>query len=156
MELLDEDVMKQLAGDLKGGANSRLPTAGLLFEHLAQCLSSTHFQVQERSLYLWNNEHLVNVGCMSKKWCTTSLPVLYRPLYRIQAGHWNSNVESLAQNVLKLYMAYDLKHYNRVTQDYLDNEKKEEQHATLRKQQWLKLEQDVRAKTDRQNEEAGI
>jgi serine/threonine-protein phosphatase 2A regulatory subunit B' len=56
------------------------------------------------------------------------LPTIYGPLYKnslgvymlrhcpptatsisvVFAGHWNSTVEGLAQNVLKLYMDYDM------------------------------------------------
>jgi serine/threonine-protein phosphatase 2A regulatory subunit B' len=35
-----------------------------LFPCIAKCLGSEHFQVAERTLFLWNNEHLVNVSCI--------------------------------------------------------------------------------------------
>lgn len=118
MELLEADVLDKLC----------VP----LFSHLAQCLSSTHFQVQERSLYLWNNEHLVNVGCMSKQHCKQSLPQLYSALHKMAVGHWNANVENLAQNVIKLYMAYDLKHFNKVSQEHIKREQEDEESLATR------------------------
>ena len=33
----------------------------LLFSILAKCVCCSHFQVAERALFLWNNEHLINV-----------------------------------------------------------------------------------------------
>jgi len=32
-----------------------------LFHVLAKCVCCPHFQVAERALFLWNNEHLINV-----------------------------------------------------------------------------------------------
>lgn len=32
-----------------------------LFRALAKCVGSSHFQVAERALFLWNNDHLLNV-----------------------------------------------------------------------------------------------
>ncbi|CAN0268027.1 unnamed protein product [Discosporangium mesarthrocarpum] len=48
-----------------------------LFHLLAQCLASQHFQVAERTLFLWNNEHLVNKGCFSRQYTHAILPVIY-------------------------------------------------------------------------------
>ncbi|GMF64787.1 unnamed protein product [Phytophthora lilii] len=68
-----------------------------LFNGLAKWLGSQHFQVSERSLFLWNNEHLVNNGCLSKQHAHLILPVIYGPLHRNSLGHWNTTVEGLAQ-----------------------------------------------------------
>jgi serine/threonine-protein phosphatase 2A regulatory subunit B' len=68
-----------------------------LFQALAKWLGSQHFQVSERSLFLWNNEHLVNNGCLSKQHAHLILPVIYGPLHRNSLGHWNTTVEGLAQ-----------------------------------------------------------
>jgi hypothetical protein len=51
-----EEIMELI--DLKELTELRDP----LFKCIAQCLSSEHFQVAERTLFLWNNEHLVNVS----------------------------------------------------------------------------------------------
>jgi len=141
-----------------------------LFRLIAKCLGSHHFQVAERALFLWNNENLVNTGCLSRQHAryvlppslhpsippslpplppslashrvclvepiiltpispyfpptppnslltsplppalppslppslSVILPLIYGPLYRNSADHWNATVESLAQNVLKM------------------------------------------------------
>ena len=36
----------------------------VLYECIKKCLGSEHFQVAERTLFLWNNEHLVNVSIL--------------------------------------------------------------------------------------------
>lgn len=41
------------------GPEHVLPVARTLFRALAKCVGSTHFQVAERALFLWNNEQLV-------------------------------------------------------------------------------------------------
>eukprot|EP00937_MAST-01D_sp_MAST-1D-sp2_P000299 g299.t1 len=78
-----------------------------LFSTISQCLGSEHFQVSERTLFLWNNEHLVNVGCFSRQYASMVLPPMFDALHANANGHWNSTVEGLAQNVLNLYMDYD-------------------------------------------------
>ena len=56
--------------DLEGNSNAHPPCACLqadefsrvmepLFKQIARCLTSSHFQVAERSLFLWNNEYIV-------------------------------------------------------------------------------------------------
>jgi len=94
----------------------------MLFKTLAKCLGSKHFQVAERTLFLWNNEHLVNVGCLSRQYSSSVLPVIYAPLYKNSLGHWNSTVEGLAQNVLKLYMDYDMTLFDKCSTEYLELE----------------------------------
>merc|ERR1719183_1411378 len=55
-------------------------------------MGSAHFQVQERCLYLWSNENLVNRGCLGKQYCSTSLPCIYAPLSKLSKGHWHPTV----------------------------------------------------------------
>lgn len=93
-----------------------------LFPCIAKCLGSEHFQVAERTLFLWNNEHLVNVGCLSRGPAKDVLPIIYGPLYQNSVGHWNSTVEGLAQNVLKLYMDYDMNLFDQCSQAFLKEE----------------------------------
>jgi serine/threonine-protein phosphatase 2A regulatory subunit B' len=89
--------------------------SNMLFTNLARCLDSDHFQVVERALFLWNNEHLVNSGCLSRLNAHMVLPIIYGPLFKNSSGHWNATVEGLAQNVLKMYMEYDLSLYDECT-----------------------------------------
>jgi len=112
----------------------------VLYECIKKCLGSEHFQVAERTLFLWNNEHLVNVGCLSRNHCATILPIIYGPLYKNSLGHWNGTVEGLAQNVLKLYMDYDMQQFDKCSSEYLlkmEAQQKEEEEA---KQQWQEIE----------------
>jgi serine/threonine-protein phosphatase 2A regulatory subunit B' len=116
---------------------------GALFGVVSKCLGSQHFQVSERALFLWNNEHLVNNGCLSREHAQLILPVIYGPLYKNSLGHWNSTVEGLAQNVLKLYMDYDMALFDKCSNEYLaaeeEKEEKEKRHAL----KWTQVQADM-------------
>jgi len=64
------------------GMDQRAKVSKALFTNLARCLDSDHFQVLERALFLWNNEHLVNSGCLSRLNAQEVLPIIYEPLYK--------------------------------------------------------------------------
>ena len=57
-----------------------------LFQQLARCINSQHFQVAERALYYWNNEYIVNL--MSDN-MTIILPIVFPALYQNSKSHWN-------------------------------------------------------------------
>ena len=57
-----------------------------LFQQLARCVSSQHFQVAERALYYWNNEYIVNLIGEN---IDAILPIVYPSLHTISNGHWN-------------------------------------------------------------------
>ncbi|GMF44328.1 unnamed protein product [Phytophthora fragariaefolia] len=111
-----------------------------LFNGLAKWLGSQHFQVSERSLFLWNNEHLVNNGCLSKQHAHLILPVIYGPLHRNSLGHWNTTVEGLAQNVLKLYMDYDMALYDQCAKEYSLKEQAMADVKDKDQEKWRKIE----------------
>jgi len=107
-----------------------------LFQLFSKCLGSTHFQVAERTLFLWQNEHLINSGCLSRQHASVILPVIYGPLYNNSAGHWNQTVEELAQNVLKMYMEYDLNLYDQCSTDFDKVEEKKKIRAEESAKNW--------------------
>jgi serine/threonine-protein phosphatase 2A regulatory subunit B' len=123
---------------------------------ISQCVSSQHFQVAERALFLWNNEHLVQNGCLSKKLSPMVLPRIYGALYKnaqfgmesageqiaedIDEPHWNTTVEGLTQNVLKLYMDYDISLFDEVQRHYINDEQERRAQAKRNSQAWQALE----------------
>lgn len=77
-----------------------------LFGTIARCIRSRHFQVAERTLFLWNNDKLVTTGCLNKEYAQTVLPIVYPALLNNldpEGAHWNPTVKSLTQNVIDLY-----------------------------------------------------
>jgi len=123
------------------GADQLAQISKTLFTNLARCLSSEHFQVVERALFLWNNEHLVNSGCLSRLNAQTVLPIIYGPLYKNSSGHWNATVEGLAQNVLKMYMEYDLALYDKCTTLYFKEEEEAKRKMEAISGRWAQIEE---------------
>lgn len=122
------------------GADQLSQVSDMLFTNLARCLDSDHFQVVERALFLWNNEHLVNSGCLSRLNAQAVLPIIYGPLYKNSSGHWNATVEGLAQNVLKMYMEYDLVLYDRCTANYFKDEEEAKRKLIAIEDRWSAIE----------------
>ncbi|KAJ3044123.1 Serine/threonine-protein phosphatase 2A 56 kDa regulatory subunit gamma isoform [Rhizophlyctis rosea] len=57
-----------------------------LFQQIARCVSSPHFQVAERALYYWNNDYIINlIGDNAG----VILPIMFSSLYRNSKTHWN-------------------------------------------------------------------
>eukprot|EP00956_Cyclotella_meneghiniana_P005031 scaffold6228_cov79-Cyclotella_meneghiniana.AAC.8 len=123
------------------GADQLNQISKTLFTNLARCLDSDHFQVVERALFLWNNEHLVNSGCLSRLNAQTVLPIIYGPLYKNSSGHWNATVEGLAQNVLKMYMEYDLVLYDQCTTAYFKEEEDAKKKIQAIADRWHDIEE---------------
>ena len=105
LELLGEEQLEELKGEL--------------FLLLANCVASQHFQVVERTLFLWNNETLCSQGCLSRRYTPELLPMIYGDLYEKSEGHWNATVLGLAQNVLKMYHDSDMATYQDCQANYL-------------------------------------
>jgi serine/threonine-protein phosphatase 2A regulatory subunit B' len=57
-----------------------------LFQQIARCINSQHFQVAERALLYWNNEYIVNL--MSDN-LSIILPLVFPALYANSKSHWN-------------------------------------------------------------------
>merc|ERR1712157_456382 len=123
------------------GSDQLAEISRTLFTNLARCLDSEHFQVVERTLFLWNNEHLVNNGCLSRLNAAQVLPIIYRPLYKNSSGHWNATVEGLAQNVLKMYMDYDLALYDKCNTDYFKDEEEAKPKVEALSERWAQIEE---------------
>ncbi|GFH18742.1 serine/threonine protein phosphatase 2A regulatory subunit [Haematococcus lacustris] len=75
-----------------------------LFKQLAKCLNSQHFQVAERSLFLWNNEYIVNLVAQHRH---QLLPIVLPALEENTSSHWNPAVHGLTINVRKMFQELD-------------------------------------------------
>jgi serine/threonine-protein phosphatase 2A regulatory subunit B' len=63
-----------------------------LFRQIAKCLNSSHFQVAERSLFMWNNEYIVSLVAQQR---AAVLPLVYAALERNERQHWNPQARAL-------------------------------------------------------------
>ena len=103
-----------------------------LFQQLARCINSQHFQVAERALYYWNNEYIVNL--MSDNMAVV-LPIVFPALYQNSKSHWNryvlfwprprvcltkypSTIHGMVYNALKLFMELNPDLFDETLQQY--------------------------------------
>ncbi|KFO37422.1 Serine/threonine-protein phosphatase 2A 56 kDa regulatory subunit epsilon isoform [Fukomys damarensis] len=71
------------------------------FKQIAKCVSRLHFQVAERALYHWNNEHIIS---LIEENSNVILPITFSSLYRTSKEHRNPAIVALVYNVLKALM----------------------------------------------------
>ncbi|XP_074274319.1 serine/threonine protein phosphatase 2A 57 kDa regulatory subunit B' theta isoform-like [Silene latifolia] len=108
-----------------------------LFKQIACCLSSSHFQVAERALFLWNNDHIEN---LVKQNCKVILPIVFPALEKNTRNHWNQAVHSLTLNVRKIFSDLDPDLFEECVLKFQEDESKEEEIRTKREAIWKRLE----------------
>ncbi|KAK9479170.1 phosphatase 2A regulatory B subunit-domain-containing protein [Lipomyces japonicus] len=109
-----------------------------LFQQLAKCVSSQHFQVAERALYFWSNEYFVSL--MSEN-VETILPIMFPALYRNMRGHWNMTIHTMVCNAMKHFMELNSKLYNECAALYQETEEHAEEREAHRLQLWRQVEE---------------
>ncbi|XP_072999738.1 serine/threonine protein phosphatase 2A 57 kDa regulatory subunit B' theta isoform-like [Typha latifolia] len=109
-----------------------------LFHRIALCLTSSHFQVAERALFLWNNDHIEN---LIKQHHKVILPIIFPALERNKNGHWNEAVQSLTLNVRKLFSDHDPELYKECLRKFEEDEAKEKEIKSKRESTWKRLEE---------------
>ena len=73
-----------------------------LLRQLVECIENSHFQVAERALLFWNNEHFVRMVSEASE---SLFPLIVPRMAKNAAGHWNRNVQSYSLNALKVTMS---------------------------------------------------
>ncbi|XP_006650885.1 serine/threonine protein phosphatase 2A 57 kDa regulatory subunit B' theta isoform-like [Oryza brachyantha] len=114
-----------------------------LFRQIAHCLNSSHFQVAERALFLWNNDHIEN---LIKQNSRVILPIIFPALERNANGHWNQAVQSLTLNVRKLFSDHDAGLYDECQRKYEEDKTKEKEMKLKQQVAWKRLEEMASAK----------
>ena len=112
----------------------------LLFQTLAKCLSSVHFQVAERTLLIWQNDHLIMDGILKPQYNGIVLPQIL-PALLDGRGDWNKNVEGLARVVIERYQNDDIEMFDECKSQHEQNKRKEESERNKREALWDKLKQ---------------
>ncbi|KAL8248674.1 hypothetical protein R6Q59_005542 [Mikania micrantha] len=108
-----------------------------LFRQIARCLSSSHFQVAERALFLWNNDHIDNLIKQNRK---VILPIIFPALERNTKTHWNQVVLSLTLNVRKIFSDVDPQLFEECSRKSKEDELKQEENKSKREAIWKRLE----------------
>ncbi|KII83746.1 hypothetical protein PLICRDRAFT_58212 [Plicaturopsis crispa FD-325 SS-3] len=107
-----------------------------LFQRLAQCINSRHFQVAERALLYWNNEYVVNL--MSDN-LAIILPIVFPALYTNSKSHWNRTIHGMVYNALKLFMEMNPDLFDDAMHQYKQHKIEEREHAVHQYEAWQKL-----------------
>ncbi len=71
-----------------------------LFRQIARCLCSSHFQVAERCLLLFNSDAVMN---LVEENIEKVLPIIFPHIYRVSKEHWNQAIVTLVLNLLKQF-----------------------------------------------------
>ncbi|KAM7487197.1 hypothetical protein LguiB_024681 [Lonicera macranthoides] len=120
-----------------------------LFRQIARCLNSLHFQVAERSFFLWNNDHIENLIKQNRK---VILPIIFPSLERNGRNHWNQAVHSLTLNVCKFFSELDPDLYKDCLLTFQEAELKEDEVNARREATWKRLEEIAAKKAAASNE----
>ncbi|KAJ0971269.1 hypothetical protein J5N97_019228 [Dioscorea zingiberensis] len=108
-----------------------------LFRRIGYCLSSSHFQVAERALFLWNNDHIVSLVAHNRQ---VIMPLIFPALERNAQTHWNQAVVNVTLNVKKMLSEMDEELFLVCQRKF---EEEEDQAVSLeekRRMAWVRLE----------------
>lgn len=108
-----------------------------LFKQLARCLNSLHFQVAERALFLWNNDHIVQLVAQNRH---VILPLIFSALEKNTSCHWSLAVNGLTSNVRKMFQDLDQELFQDCQKRYLEDEDKAKTLEEKREVTWKRLE----------------
>ncbi|PWA71334.1 protein phosphatase 2A regulatory B subunit family protein [Artemisia annua] len=111
-----------------------------LFRQLARCLNSPHFQVAERALFMWNNEHLVSLIAQNR---TVILPIIFDALEMNVQAHWNPAVHGLTSNIKKMFMEMDSELFEECQRQYTQKQALAKLAEDQRQQTWQRLAESV-------------
>lgn len=109
----------------------------VLFNKLAACVSSPHFQVAERALYFWNNEYLMSLVSEN---ASVIVPTMFPSLYKNSKSHWNRSIHSLIYNALKVLSEMNSSLFDECSSKYKTEVAKDKKKASERVEKWNKIE----------------
>lgn len=112
------------------------------------CLIYFAWQVAERTLFLWNNDHLRNLIIQNRQ---VILPMVLPALERNTRNHWNQAVQSLTLNVRKIFSDADQALFDEYLERFQEDEVKDRETQERRESTWKRLE-DVAASKAVSNE----
>ncbi|XP_073298042.1 serine/threonine protein phosphatase 2A 57 kDa regulatory subunit B' beta isoform-like [Primulina huaijiensis] len=107
-----------------------------LFRQIARCLNSSHFQVAERALFLWNNEHIVGLIAQNR---SVILPIIFAALEKNIQSHWNPAVHGLTVNIRKMFVEMDTELFEECQRQYEESESKTRELEEQRELMWQRL-----------------
>lgn len=109
-----------------------------LFKQISLCINSTHFQVAERALFLWNNDYIVNLVAQHRH---SLLPVCFGALEKNTGRHWNPVVGGLTINVRKMLQEMDPELFAQCHENWLADQERLLEVEKERQQRWSRVEE---------------
>ena len=94
-------------------------------------------QVAERTLFLWNNDHIRNLIIQNRQ---VILPIILPALERNTRSHWNQAVQSLTLNVRKMFLDADQVLFDECFDRFQEDEVKDRETREKRESTWKRLE----------------
>lgn len=107
-----------------------------LFQQLARCINSQHFQVAERTLYYWNNPYIVTL--MSEN-IQIILPLVFPALFTNSRTHWNRTIHGMVYNALKVFVEINPQLFEECQQGYREHKRMEAERSMQRYEEWMHL-----------------
>ncbi|XP_015055906.1 serine/threonine protein phosphatase 2A 57 kDa regulatory subunit B' beta isoform-like [Solanum pennellii] len=107
-----------------------------LFRQIARCLNSPHFQVAERALFLWNNEHIVGLIAQNRN---VIFPIIFDALQKNIDNHWNQAIHGLTVNVRKMFMEMDAELFDECQRQYSEKAARATELEEQRELRWQRL-----------------
>ncbi|KAH7424065.1 hypothetical protein KP509_12G088000 [Ceratopteris richardii] len=120
-----------------------------LFRQLGKCVNSSHFQVAERTLFLLDNDHIVNFVAQNR---AVILPIIYPALAKNTRSHWNLAVHGLTLNARKTFLEMDEELFQECQCKFEEEEAQLDSLNEKRKLIWDQLEAMAAASGDFGNE----
>lgn len=108
-----------------------------LFRQISRCLTSPHFQVAERALFLWNNDHIVSLMSQYRQ---VVLPVIFEALEKNVRSHWNQAIHGLTTNVQRMFHEMDPELFEECQKEYYGKESRAAELEEKRRVIWQRLE----------------
>lgn len=108
-----------------------------LFKQIGRSIRSPHFQVAERALFWWNNEHIVGLIAENRH---VILPIIFYALEKNIQNHWNQAINGLSCNVRRMFVEMDSELYERCQKQYEEREARAEDLEKKRILAWKQLE----------------
>lgn len=108
-----------------------------MFRRIGCCLNSSHFQVAERALFLWNNDHVINLIAQNRQ---VILPIIFPALERNTRNHWNQAVLNVTMNVRKIFFDMDEELFNSCQKKFEEEEAGRTALEEKRRVTWERLE----------------
>lgn len=95
------------------------------------------FQVAERALFLWNNNHVINLMAQNRQ---AIMPLVLPALERNLQSHWNQTVLNLTQYVKKMFSEMDEELVLACKKKFEEKEKKQKTMEEKRRLIWEHME----------------